>query len=157
MCNPKTIVIIQINPFQTSVPPHKSCFEYRIACGTKLLLLPSFNPLKKYPHLSTIGLVRVQRINNLIEKYVHLATLKIIITPQLSGRDKLFLSTPGIFLHDGAIYQCLILTLDSTSVVPMPVLDSLDYLPVPLSTTNAKNFYVTIQARFYNTFVGPTE
>ena len=111
----------------------------------------------KYHHLSIIVLGRVQLINYLISKYIHLANLKISVIPQLAVRYKLCLSTPGIFLHDGSIYQCLLLILDSTSVSPLPGIDSLEYFPVPLSTTNTKKFYVTIKARFYNTFVRPTE
>ena len=63
------------------------------------------NPRTKDPHLSIIGLGHVQLINNLIEKYIHLATLKIIFTPQLAERDKLFLYTHGLLMHAGAIYQ----------------------------------------------------
>ena len=63
MCNPKIIVIIRINQFQASVLSHKSCLEYRITCGTKLLLIPSFNPRTKYPYLSIIRLGRAHPTN----------------------------------------------------------------------------------------------
>ena len=83
---------------------------------------------------------RSQRIDNLISKYIHLSTLKIIVTPQLFGKAKLFLSTLRLLLHAVTIYKLLLLTLDSTNVIPLPDIDSLDYLPVPLSTNNTKNF-----------------
>ena len=113
-----------------------SFLEYRITCGIKILLLPGFNPCTKDPHLSIIGLGSVQQIDNIIAKYIHLATLKIIVTSKLSGRAKFLLLTPGLFLHDDAIHQRLLLTFDSTSVSPFPGIDSINYLPVPPSTKN---------------------
>ena len=104
-CNPKSIVMIRIKPFQSSVLTHKSCLEYMITCGTNILLLPNLNPRTKNTHLYIIGLGSVQRINNLIEKYIHLATLKIIVTPKIYRRAKICLSTPGLLLHAGSIYQ----------------------------------------------------
>ena len=76
MCNTKSIVNIRINPFQISVLNHKYCPTHRITCGTKLLLLTSFNPRTKYPHLYIIRLGRIQRINDIIEKYIHLYNLE---------------------------------------------------------------------------------
>ena len=140
-CNTKSIVIIRIKPLQASVLPQKDCLEYKITCGNKLLLLPSFNPRTKDTHLSIIGLGHVQIIDNMVAKCITLAILKINVTPQLSVRAKLCLSTHGRLVHGGAIYQWLIRTVDSTSVISLPGLDSLDYLPVPLSTTITKIFW----------------
>ena len=140
MCNPKNIADISINPFQSSVLPHKSCLKYRITCGTKLLLVSSFNLCTKYPHLYIIRLRRVLQLYNFIAKYICLEILRRIVTAQLANRDNLFLSTHGIFMNVGAIYQSLIISLDSTSVSPLTSRDRLDYLPVPLSTTTTNNF-----------------
>ena len=62
MSNLKTKFIVQIEPFQNTIPPHKPCLKYSITIGPNFLCLPRFNPCEKYPHL-TISFVSPLKSN----------------------------------------------------------------------------------------------